>query len=293
MKTKAAISVITAGVLWGIISFFIKRLSAAGLDSLQITAVRMLISFPVFMLLPLLKKDVSLKIRLRDIWMFIGTGVVSIVLFNALYFYTMVNSQVSIAVVLLYTSPVFIMLLSAVIFKERITGKKVGALLLTLVGCALTAGIASGGALNITPAVLLTGLCAGFFYGLYTIFGQIALKRYDTLTVTAYTFLFAMLSSVPLCRPTEVIDICRNDPSVILYCIGVSVFCTVLPYFFYTWGLKSVEGSKAAILVAVEPLVASVIGMCYWHESHDIPKIIGIALIIGAIVLLNVKKDRK
>ena len=109
-KAKPVIAVIAAGIFWGVISIFVKKLSAFGIDSLQISLIRMVIaviSFSVFVLV----KDKSLfRIRPKDVWIFICTGIVSITLFNTLYFYTMIHSQASIAVGLLYTSPVFVMM---------------------------------------------------------------------------------------------------------------------------------------------------------------------------------------
>ena len=294
MKEKtAALCVISAGVLWGVISFFIRALSAAGLDSLQITAVRMLVTAPIFFAVAARRGGKSLKIRLRDIWMFIGTGIISIVLFNACYFYTMIHSQVSIAVVLLYTSPVFVMLLSALLLGEKITPKKLLALAAAIAGCVLTAGLSLSGGGRLSPLILLTGLCSGLFYGLYTIFGQAALKKYDTLTVSAYTFLFGLLGAMPICRPQEILPKILSHPTVILWCVGIGIICTVLPYFLYTYGLRVIDGSRAAILACVEPLVGAVIGMTFWRESRDIFKICGIALILAAIMLLGKNESKK
>lgn len=283
---RPVLAVIAAGILWGIISVFIKALSAAGLDALQITCIRMIVAAPVFTAVIALKDKEKLKIRLRDIWMFIGTGIISIVLFNILYFYTMISSQASVAVVLLYTSPVFIMILSALFFREKITAVKLSAVIMTVVGCALVSGFV-GGSYTITPLILLTGLGSGLFYGLYTIFGRAALSKYDTMTVTTYTFIMGLIGSLPIGRPLDIAEKISADPALILWCLGIGIFCTVLPYFLYTWGLKEMESAKAAVLVAVEPLVGTAIGMLFYNENADIPKIVGIAVILAAIIILN------
>ena len=109
------------------------------------------------------------------------------------------------------------------------------------------------------------------------------------MTVTAYTFLFGLLGSLPLGQPLHLAQTMTAQPALILWGIGVGIVCTVLPYFCYTWGLERMESGRAAILVAVEPLVGAVIGMTVFHESHDLLKLIGIALILGAIILLNLK----
>lgn len=286
MNRKAAAAVLLSGILWGCISIFIKALSAAGLNALEISTVRLLIAAVCFTLWVAVTDRSKLRVRRKDLWLFVGTGIVSVVLFNCFYFTTMLNSQASVAVVLLYTSPVFVMLLSALLFREKITSRKLAALAMTFGGCVLVAGLASGG-YAISPGVLLTGLASGLFYALYTIFGRVALEKYDTMTVTAYTFLFGALGSVFVGSPLSAAAAVKRQPTLLLWCLGIGILCTVLPYFFYTWGLQRMESGRAAILVAVEPLVGAVIGMTLFHESRDLGKLLGIGLILAAILVLN------
>ena len=288
---KPALSVIAAGILWGVISIFVKTLSKAGIDALQISAVRMILAAICFSLFVLIKDRSKFRIRFRDIWMFIGTGIISIVLFNTCYFYTMIHSQASIAVVLLYTSPVFVMILSAIIFKEKITVIKIIALILTICGCVLVAGLTDG--VSISFPVFMIGIASGLFYALYSIFGEIALRRYDTMTVTVWTFIFGLIGSLPLGKVPQTIRIIKSDPKLILFAFGIAILSTVLPYFFYTWGLKRMETSKAAILVAVEPLVGCILGMTIYQEPHNFVKILGIILILASIVLLNIRLESR
>ena len=290
-KHLPAAAVIGAGVLWGIISLFIRGLSAAGFDPMQISLIRMATAAPIFLLTALiLGRD--LRVKPRDLWMFAGTGIVSIVLFNVCYFHTMIKSEASVAVVLLYTSPVFIMLLSAVIFREKITGRKILALVMTFAGCVLVAGLL-GGSYTLSPPVILLGLGSGLFYGLYTIFGSVALRRYDTRTVTAYTFLFATVGSLPLCRPAEGVRALAAHPAALLWCLGMALVSTMAPYLLYTWGLSRMSNGRAAILVTVEPLVGALLGILAYHEPANPAKLLGMALIFGAVILLNLSGERE
>ena len=289
---KPVASVLLAGILWGVINIFIKTFSEHGLDALQISAIRMTVAFVVFSLTVLIKDRSKIRIRLKDIWIFACTGIISIVLFNTCYFYTMINSQASVAVVLLYTSPVFVMLISAVVFKEKITFQKILALVLTFAGCVLVAGLISG-SYAIPPFVILTGIASGLFYALYSIFGNIGLKKYDTMTVTFWTFLFAFAAALPLGKADQIIESFRADPVLILWGIGIGIVSTVLPYFFYTWGLGHMETSRAAILVAVEPMVGCIIGMTVFGEPHNLMKIAGIVLILFSIVILNIHPEKR
>ena len=291
-RFKAAASVLLAGTLWGTISLFVKPLSAAGLDSLQIAAVRMIVAATLFSGWIAVRKPALLRIRLRDCWLFVGTGVCSVTLFNICYFYTIIRSEASVAVVLLYTSPIFILLLSALLFHEKITPRKWIALMLTVGGCVCAAGL-SGQSMRLPIPVLLTGIGSGLFYGLYTVFGRVALRRYDASTVTAYTFLFGMLATLPFARIGTIAAAVASDPTVLLWCAGIGVCCTVLPYFLYTWGLERMESGKAAILVAVEPVVGAALGMAVFHESRSAVKLIGICAVLAAIVLLELPNKNK
>lgn len=278
--------VLLAGTLWGVISIFINGLSAAGLDSLQISFVRLFVAAAGFVGFLAVSDRKRLRIAFKDVWMFIGTGIVSVALFNTCYFHTMINAGASVAVVLLYTSPVWIMLMSALLFRERITARKCIALAATIGGCVLVTGVITG-KLSVAPTALLTGIASGIFYGLYTIFGKLALKKYDSLTVTAYTFLFGFIGSIPLGKPVGTVRIVCGNLKVLILCIGIGIVSTILPYVFYTMGLRELDSGKAAIIVAVEPLVGAVIGMTVYKEPHNPAKLAGIVLILAAIVILN------
>ncbi len=291
-RSKPALAVLCAGVAWGVISLFVRALSAAGLSPLQIAFLRLALSALIFIPFLALRDRGKLRIRLRDIWMFIGTGIISLVCFYALYFYATIHSQASVAVVLLYTSPAFVLLLSALIFKEKITRLKLLCLGMTVLGCAMVSGV-FGASYRLTGRVLLAGLGSGFFYALYTIFARFALGRYDSMTVTAYTFLLGALGSLPLGRPGDAVGILAAKPILLLPLLGIAVVSTVLPYFLYTWGLQRMDSGRAAILAAVEPLVGAVLGMAAYGEPRDILKLAGIALILAAILLLNRREKEK
>lgn len=291
-RLLSVLSILLSGILWGIISIFIRKLSTAGLDSMQICFVRLLFAAPIFIIAALIFSPARMRIRLRDIWIFLGTGVVSVFLFNYFYFYTIIHSEASIAVVLLYTSPIFVMILSRILFKEKIGAEKIISVAMTFIGCILVSGVTEGGT-ALAPLVALVGVMSGLFYALYTIFGTFGLKRYDPLTVTAYTFLFAFIASLPFSGIGDIFSPLSATPTLWLWGAGIAVICTVLPYFFYTWGLKAVESSRAAILVAIEPLVASLVGILFYGEGHSFPKILGILFVLGAILLMNTGKKQK
>lgn len=289
---KYFLFIIAAGVLWGFISVFVKKFSAMGMDSFEIALLRCFFSAVLMLVFMLITCPEKLKIRLRDIWMFFGTGCISLTIFNICYFVTIEKAGSSVAAVLLYTSPIWVMLMSAVLFKEKITAVKIVALLMTVAGCVLVSGLLSSTG-GLSPVGVLVGVCSGVAYALYSIFGRFALRRYDTLTVTFYTFAFAV-SVVFITHPVKLVSNMISQPTSFLWAIGMALVTAVAPYILYTVGLSRTETGKAAIFATVEPLVASLIGIFAWHEDCGILKIIGMALILGSAVILNLpSRDRK
>lgn len=294
MKTKATIAVFVTGVLWGIISIFVKGLAAAGLTLMQTVLIRSIFSSASLAIVLLFRDRNAFRIHLRDIPLFIGTGIISLVIFNRCYMYTMTHDNAAVGSVLLYTSPIFIMLFSAVLFRERITVRKILALILTFSGCLLVSGVLSGNH-RIPTGVLVFGLLSGFFYSLYTIFGKFALQKYSSATVSLYTFLFAILGALPFSDLPSFGKVIAFSPSVLLWGLGIGTISTAIPYFLYTWGLSHMDSGKAAIVVAIEPIVATCLGILIYKEDSNLSKIIGILLVLVAILTLNLpaKSDKK
>ena len=286
-QARFTLSVIAAGVLWGIISIFIKGLNGGNLSPVQILQLRAIIASVLMAPCLFIIDKKLLCFELKDIWMFIGTGVISLTFFSLCYFQTIIESGASVAVILLYTSPIFVILFSLALFKEKVTAVKLTALIMTFVGCILVSGLGRDGG-GITAKGFIVGLGSGLGYALYSIFSRYALKKYHVLTITFYTFLFSGITIIPF-SGLEMNSII-SQPQLLLYGVGIAMFCTVLPYLFYTYGMTRLETGKAAILVTVEPLVGTLVGCCLYGEPMTVVKAFGILLTFGAVILLGLKK---
>ena len=286
--------VISAGILWGIIGLFSNSLAASGFSPIQITFLRSLITAIVLAFFMLTKSPSLLRIRLRDIWMFLGTGICSIAFFNICYFTCISLSTLSTACTLLYTGPCFVMLISCLVFKERFTKRKGIALICAVTGCAFVTGFIGGGAFMSVPA-LLTGLGSGLGYGLYSIFGAVALKKYDPFTVTLYTFIIAALALLPVCDVAGIASMtfsAGHTVHTICMMLLLGVLSTLMPFVLYTKGLEHMETGRASVLTFVEPLCATLISITVFREPFGMNHAVGMAAIIAAVIILNLPEKR-
>ena len=282
--------IILAGCFWGSMGIFVRRLSTFGFSPIQIVSLRITVAALIFALLLLIKDRSGFRIALRDLPLFLGLGFGSILFFTVCYFSAITIMPLSTAAILLYTSPIWIMLMSVLFFREKLNRIKLIALALAFAGCVLVSGI-SGEGLTVTG--LLLGLGSGIGYGLYSILGTIALRKYSPYTVTTYTFLFAAAGSWLVCQPADLISkfsAAENLTGLLLFCVLTGLVTAVIPFLAYTLGLRTVEASRAGILATIEPLVATLVGIVVFSEPLTLLSGMGIVLILAAVVLLNRKQ---
>ena len=285
--------IILAGCFWGSMGIFVRRLSSFGFSPIQIVSLRITVAALVFALLLLIKDRSGFRIALRDLPLFLGLGFGSILFFTVCYFSAITIMPLSTAAILLYTSPIWIMLMSVLCFREKLNRTKLIALALAFAGCVLVSGI-SGEGLTLTG--MLLGLGSGLGYGLYSILGTIALRKYSPYTVTTYTFLFAAAGSWFVCSPADMISkftAATNLTGLLLFCVLTGLVTAVIPFLAYTLGLRTVEASRAGILATIEPLVATLVGIVVFSEPLTLLSGLGIALILAAVVLLNRRQQNE
>lgn len=287
MKRAAYFYILFAAVLWGTIGIFIRHLSKEGFDSLQLVALRAYISMVILVVYYFIRDKRKLKIRLKDSWCFIGTGIFSFVFFNFCYFKAIQLTFLSVASILLYTAPILVMVMSLFLFHETFTVKKLIALFLAFGGCVLVTGL-GGDRTQVSTAGILFGLLSGFGYALYSIFARYGLERYDFITVTIYTFIAASIGVTPITDVKGIFVILASKPVLIFEIILFAFSTSVLSYLFYTKGLVFVEPSKASIMASIEPVVATLIGMFFFEEKLNALAFLGIFCVLTALVVLNI-----
>lgn len=281
----AAILVLAAAFLWGCIGIFVRHLSGIGFNAMQMTATKSLINSGLLFLFLLISDREKLKIRIKDLGWFLANGVVSILMFNTAYNAAITMISLSAAVVLLYTAPVFVMLMSVLFFHERFTARKGVCLVLCILGSSLVSGLAGGMELNV-PGILL-GLLSGIGYALYSIFSTVIVKKYHPLTNVFYTFLIAGAAASLCCDMGGALSMAGSSGEALFWTVMNGVCTSFIPYITYTLALQYMQASKAAIIATLEPVVATLVGTFLYHETVTFTGGIGIFMVFAALLLSN------
>ena len=295
MKRLLILLPLIAGILWGSVAIFVRKLTAFGMDSWTILFTRVAVASIIMVLFLLIKDRRLLRIRFRDLWLFAGSGIVAMLGLNYCYTEAINALSVSLAAVLLSLSPVFVMLFAAALFHERITRPKAVCTFFAMAGCFLVSGILEEGSMNWSVYGIIIGVMAAVFYALYSIFSKIAMQKdYNVFTITFYSMLLMAIVLLPLTDWNITESFVAAAPvKNTIFMIVHSLCSNILPYIFYTASLSYVDAGKAAILAAGgEPAAAMIFGVLFFQEIPSVLGLLGLAITIVAISILC-KPDKK
>ena len=300
--SASALMVIISAVLWGLYGSFVTVLTAMGLSPSAMVLLRMLATALPIGLLILARDRREFCIRRQDIPLFLCNGLLSILFFTFCYTAAIRVTKIATAAALLYTAPAIVMVLSAVLFKEKLHTGKVLCCLLAVAGCAFASGLggelfsagssgagsAAAGSSLITPAGLLLGLGAGLGYALYSIFSRLILDRgYSVYTNVFYTFGIAAAGFLTMAVADGSISQVFEQPGRTFLGLLCGVVTGSMAYVLYTTGMNGMETSRAAQLATIEPVTAAILGSILFRQPLSMWEILGIAMVVGSVILMN------
>lgn len=222
----------------------------------------------------------------KDLLLFVGTGSVSIALFNLFYFSSINEIGMSLAVVLIYTGPGFVVVFGRFWFGEPITRIKLISLLLMFTGVIMVSDFRLSAIENFSFYGASLGVAAAASFAFYNIIGKYALFRYSSETVVVYTFLFSGFTLLPFSNLYELAPILM-EPEPMMWATAITLFPTLLAYLFYTNGLQRMEAGRASITGVSEILMAIILGILVFGESLSMYQSAGIIAVVTAMMLMR------
>jgi drug/metabolite transporter, DME family len=289
-RLSGIILVITATACWATSGIFINLIvRQSGLSAIGLAFWRDLTTSLLLLAGILIVKPRLLVIKKKDLPWLIGMGAISIGIFHVFWNTAVVMIGASLATVVQCNAPIFVTIMAWFLFGEKITLRKVIAVMLAAVGTILVSGISSVNEWKILPLGLLIALGSAITYGSLSLFGKKLRGDYNAWTIMFYIFLFGTIAlfSVQLGSP---------DPfpvflSVLPLFAGFVLISTILGFGLYTTSLKYLPASVASITATTEIFFASILAYIFLQERMDLWQIIGSVLIIAGVILVSLAKD--
>ncbi len=292
MHKKSLFYIVLAGVFWGTAVIFKNTLQNFGFTSIQINAMRGIISAIVLTLYVFITNRKGFKVPFKELLLFLANGV-TVFLTGVAYYESMVYTTSATAVVLMYTAPIFVMFVSVLFMGEKLTKAKMFAVLLTVAGCGLISGIVGGAKFNTYG--FLMGILSGILYATYNVLSKVIMNRgNNALVATMYGFIAGAVFGIILGNPGEIIkNISVDAVNILPWAVGVGICTSALPYFLYTLASKKLPASVASALSSIEPLTASIISFTIYSEQAGVQSVLGIVAIVTAVILLSRNDNKK
>ncbi len=281
---------VSAMLIFGTIGLFVKNID---LTSSEIALVRGVIGGIVLIIVSLLTKN---KVSFKDVkenllLLLLSGGAIGlnwIFLFQAYKYTTISNATLS-----YYFAPVFVMLLSPFILKEKLTLKKILCVTCAMLGMIFIVGNSGGVAEGRNDFLGISyGLAAAAFYASVVLMNKF-LKNLKSLETTYIQLILAAVVLMPYVFTVEGFNIFRMPVSSIPYILILGVVHTGLAYLLYFSSLKELKGQTIAVMSYIDPISAVIISAIFLRERMGVLQIVGGILILGSTLISELTKSKE
>lgn len=270
--------IILAACCWGLIGIFSSLAFASGVEPMEVAFWRACLAWVCFAVQAIVRKETYLD--QKDIPLFLIFALFGIALFYISYLFAVKTGGAAFAAVLLYTAPAWVVLVAFFIYKEKLTWKKLLAVVLVILGVFLISqtGGNAGSPVSVGIMALIAGLTSGFCYSLYYTMGKYFSKKYSSANLFLYVLPLGALCIFPF------VEFVHKPPIAWAALIAVAVVSTFIANYCYYQGLKYLEAGRASIVATLEPVVAAVTAYIFLGEYFTPLGYLGAVLIIAAVI---------
>ena len=283
---------ILSGIMFGSSGIYVRTLTQNGIDQTTLLFLRFTIAI-IPILIAILATDKKLiKARLSDIPLFLVCAL-SIIGLNLFYNQSMNTVPLSLAAVLLSLAPIFVLIFAYILFREKITKRKLICMVLAIIGCVLTTGILENSLSNIPLFGIVSGVGAALFWAVYVMASKKSMENENhTFTILFYAIIFISIVLIPFTNFGQITSFVSINPLMcIIFLVIHSTFSFALPYILSTVSLNYMDSGVSTILISgAEPLAALIFGVLIYSEIPTVLMFCGFILTIIAMMLLTSEK---
>lgn len=285
-RSKGIVLAVTTAVMWGIMGIFVRDLSHNQFTNIEISFFRCALAGAAYFIFLLLTKPSALKVNIKGLVICVLYGAVAYSISFVSYSVSVSRIPVGVATVLMFMSPIWVVILGTVMFKEKLQKSKIVTIVICFIGAILVANLIGGGEIKLDAIGILAGIINGIGVALQILLPKFFAKEYDRDTLLVYGFLGAasvLLFGMDFGSVAEHIS---NTPmtNLIWDLFGIGILCTMVANAACVKSTQYVEASTTSILSALEVVVGTLVGFFIFHEHLTFLQIAGaVIIVVGAI----------
>jgi DME family drug/metabolite transporter len=287
------IMVAIGAALAGTLGTFGLVLNDAGFTGFQVASIRMLItSLTLLAFYPLFFRGTFQLMRAN--WkLLLPHSLAGVFGFNMFFFIATEYLGITLAVALLYTAPIWVMILAKLFLGEQSDWLRWGLAFCAVLGVAFILN-AQGSDINLSIFGLIFGFGSAVGYAIFAVLGKAALGRLSAtqLLFSAFTIGVPVLLLFPQTWQALTQLFQTSEFKVWGSFFAVGWFGTILINLFYMRGLKRISASTATVITTVEPLVATMLAVFFVGEILSFTQYLGVALIILSATMIGLREGK-
>lgn len=292
----ATILTLLGAILFSTKVILVKLAYQYPIDSLSLLALRMLFSLPFFIgILLFRKKDkTDLPIAPADWLRMAAIGISGFYCASYVDFIGLQYISASLERMVFYTYPTLVLLISALVFKQKITNVQYLALVLSYIGVAVifSGKISTVG--NSNPALgAFFVFFAALTYAIYLVGTGRLLPRVGTRRFTSYSMIAAAIAVLIHNTIANGIDLLKYPIEVYGIILSMTIFATVIPTFLIAEGIRIIGANNASIIGAIGPVSTIILAYFFLGERLYFLQMVGTVFVVSGVLLLTLSKQGK
>ncbi len=288
-RTLGILQILCAGVCFGFLGIFGRAAYAQGISPLELLGLRFLTSgLILFLGLILIYGRQKIKLTWRNFSICIVLGVFGYALFSSFYFFAIQGLSVSLAVLLLYTFPIWVALGARLFLGERIPKSRIFTIPLAMLGIIFLLW----GDFSIANYFSFAfGLGAAIFYAIYILISSRQLAKIDPLVSVVYIQISAgaILCLLGFHSLQRAFFVYKNIWYLIL---AMAIICSIAAMSLFQSGLQKLQSWEAAILSTSEPITGISLAIILLGEKLSMIQVVGTILVITSFICISIPYHR-
>ena len=289
-NTNAKFSLILSMVIFGTIGIFRKYIP---LSSGIVACTRGVLGVAFLLVFIKMKKIEMDKAAIKKHFAVLVISGAFIGLNWVLLFESYRYTSVAVATLCYYMAPIFVMIVSPFLLKEKLTVKKVLCVIVALIGMVFVSGVLDGGISDVSEMKgILFGLGAAALYATVIMMNQ-KLREVPTYDKTIMQLGAAAVVLIPYILFVEDLSAVVLTPLIVFMLIIVGVVHTGIAYALYFGSMNGLKAQTVALFSYIDPIVAIILSAMFLKEPMTIYSAIGAVLVLGATMISELPEKRK
>jgi len=276
------VAVMFAVILWAVASNAISSLFVADVNPFELAVSSMVIATFGLAVVNNFRLKPEAKVMSRQQFIL---GLLFAGLTGANYL-ALARLPVAVAILLLFTSPIMVVLWTALTTRRMPSRSVLAAMLLLIVGVVLVSKVLESNLSQFNGFGILIGLSSAVFFTAYNLQSERVGRSDEPLGVMLKTFAISSLFWLAY-QVTRGVPVTLLEPKNVGKVIYIGIAGNLLPYSLFFWGIQRIQAERAVVIATLEPVIASALAWLWFGQTLTPLQLIGGILIILAVTVLQ------